>query len=217
MREATLAALKREKLVAIVRGLPEACMLDLARALAAGGIRFMEVTFRQDAPETWPETARAIAAVRAALPDMHAGAGTVLTVEQLALARQAGAEYIISPNADRRVIVATREAGLVSLPGAFTPTEIAAAHEWGADMVKVFPAGVLGPSYIRAVRAPLKHIPLMAVGGVDENNAADFLAAGAAGLGVGGNLVNAEWIRAGAYERIAALAAAYVRAVGNQP
>ena len=215
MREATLAALKREKLVAIVRGLPGTVMLDLARALAAGGIRFMEVTFRQDAPETWPETARAIADVRAALPDMHAGAGTVLTVEQLELARAAGAEYIISPNADRQIIEATRALGLVSLPGAFTPTEIAAAHEWGADLVKVFPAGVLGPGYIRAVRAPLKHIPLMAVGGVDEKNAADFLAAGAAGLGVGGNLVNAEWIRLGAFDRIAALAAAYVRAVGN--
>lgn len=214
MRDATLSALRRERLVAIVRGQEESVMLDLAGALAAGGIRFMEVTFRQDAPETWPETAAAIARVRADGPaGAHVGAGTVMTLAQLNMARDAGAEYIISPNADRRIIEATRAAGLVSLPGAFTPTEIAAAHEWGADMVKVFPAGALGPGYIKAVLAPLRHIPLMAVGGVNEKNAADFIAAGAAGLGVGGNLVNGEWIRARQFERITALARQYVEAV----
>ena len=214
MRDATLSALRRERLVAIVRGQEESVMLDLAGALAAGGIRFMEVTFRQDAPETWPETAAAIARVRADGPaGAHVGAGTVMTLAQLNMARDAGAEYIISPNADRRIIEATRAAGLVSLPGAFTPTEIAAAHEWGADMVKVFPAGALGPGYIKAGLAPLRHIPLMAVGGVNEKNAADFIAAGAAGLGVGGNLVNGEWIRARQFERITALARQYVEAV----
>lgn len=214
MRDATLLALRRERLVAIVRGQEGSVMLDLAGALAAGGIRFMEVTFRQDAPETWPETAAAIARLRADGPaGTHVGAGTVMTLAQLNMARDAGAEYIISPNADRRIIEATRAAGLVSLPGAFTPTEIAAAHEWGADMVKVFPAGALGPGYIKAVLAPLRHIPLMAVGGVNEKNAADFIAAGAAGLGVGGNLVNGEWIRARQFERITALARQYVEAV----
>ena len=214
MREDTLEALRREKLVAIVRGLTGAAMQDLAKAFAAGGIRFMEITFRQNAPETWAETARAIAEIRGRGPEgMHVGAGTVLTLEQLALARKAGAEYIISPNADRRIIEATREAGLVSLPGALTPTEIAAAHEWGADMVKVFPADCLGPAYIRAVRAPLAHIPLMAVGGINERNAAEYIAAGAAGLGVGGNLVNSEWIFTGRFDRIEALAHSFVQAV----
>ena len=216
MREQVLEALYRDKIIAIVRGQRPEVMRDLAAALAAGGIRFLEITFRQDAPETWRDTAQAIAAVREAFPALHAGAGTVMTPEQLELARAAGAEYIISPNADRQIIEATRALGLVSLPGAFTPSEIAAAHAWGADIVKVFPAGNLGPAYIKAIRAPLRHIPLMAVGGVDEHNAAEFLAAGAMGLGIGGNLVNAKWIEAGEYAKITALAATYVQAVGGE-
>ena len=218
MRSRILTELRRDRIVAIVRGQSSGTMRALAEALLEGGIRFMEVTFRQDAPETWPDTAKAIRDVSRAFPGrMNVGAGTVLTLEQLELARSAGARFIISPNADRRVIEATRTMGLVSLPGAMTPTEIVRAHEWGADIVKIFPAGRLGPGYFRDIRAPLSHIPLMAVGGVNEKNAAEFLAAGAMGVGVGGNLVNGSWIAAGEYEKIAALAAEYARAARETP
>ena len=104
MREQVLEALYRDKIIAIVRGQRPEVMRDLAGALAAGGIRFLEITFRQDAPETWRDTAQAIAAVHEAFPALHAGAGTVMTPEQLELARAAGAEYIISPNADQQII-----------------------------------------------------------------------------------------------------------------
>ena len=103
--------------------------------------------------------------------------------------------------------------GLGLFPGAFSPTEILNAWEAGADAVKVFPASSVGPSYFKAVRGPLAHIPLMAVGGVDEKNAADFMRAGCVGLGVGGKLVNKEWIRSGEWDRITALAKDFMQAV----
>ena len=97
------------------------------------------------------------------------------------------------------MIKRTRELGLVSMPGALTPSEIMTAHRAGADFVKLFPAADMGPGYLKAVRAPLNHIKLMAVGGINEKNAGDFLAAGAAGVGVGGNLANRAWIEAGEF------------------
>lgn len=103
--------------------------------------------------------------------------------------------------------------GLGLFPGALTPTEILTAYSTGADAVKVFPAGSLGPGYIKAVRAPLAHIPLMAVGGVNAKNAADFMRAGCVGLGVGGNLVNREWIENGEWDKITAHAENLMKAV----
>ena len=111
------------------------------------------------------------------------------------------------------VIARTRELGMVSMPGALTPTEIVKAYNAGADIVKVFPIGNLGAGYLKAVKAPLSHIPMAAVGGVNEKNAADFIKAGAAGLGVGGNLVNKEWIANGEWDKITALAQAFTDAV----
>ena len=170
----------------------------------------MEVTFHQQHPETWKDTAAAIAAVdRCMSSKMLVGAGTVLTREQLDMARDAGAQYIITPNTNCDLIRLVKEYGLLSFPGAFTPSEIVQAYEAGADAVKVFPAGNLGPAYIKAIKAPLSHIPLMAVGGVNEKNAADFIAAGCCGIGVGGNLVNKSWIEAGEWDKITELAQAY--------
>ena len=103
--------------------------------------------------------------------------------------------------------------GMGLFPGAFSPTEILAAWEAGADAVKVFPASSVGPGYIKAIRGPLSQIPLMAVGGVNEKNAADFMKAGCVGLGIGGNLVNKEWIKNGEWDRITALAIEFVNAV----
>lgn len=202
-RQEVLGAIEREKLIAIVRGVGPEAIRPAAEALYAGGIRLMEMTYAQRNPKSWPVTARMIASLREAFEGrMHIGAGTVTTPELARLSAQAGAEYIISPHTDPEVIRRTRELGLVSIPGAMTATEIVTADRAGADFVKVFPAGTLGEAYIKALRGPLAHIKLLAVGGVDERNAARFLAAGAVGVGVGGNLVDRAWIAAGEYEKI---------------
>lgn len=206
--------IQKSKVIAIVRGLSPEYMVKLAEALYEGGIDLMEVTFNQAKPETWKDTAAAIKAVAEHMEGkMLVGAGTVIRQEQLDMAREAGAEYIITPNTNVELIRKVKEYGLLSFPGAFTPSEIVEAYNAGADAVKVFPVGNLGPAYIKAVKAPLSHIPLMAVGGVNEKNAADFMAAGCCGIGVGGNLVNKNWIEAGEWDKIIALAKEYRKAV----
>ena len=206
--------IRKHKAIAIVRGLGPAPMEALAEALCAGGVRMMEVTFDQARPDTWADTAASIRMLSQRFAGrLLAGAGTVMTAQQLRLAADAGARYIISPNVSEPIIRETRVLGLVSLPGALTPTEIAAAFEAGANAVKVFPAGELGPGYIKAIRAPLAHVPLLAVGGVNERNCAAFMDAGCAGVGVGGNLVNRQWIENGEWDQITALAAQYAQAL----
>ena len=213
----TLEWVQKSKIIAIVRGLSPAYMIKLAEALYSGGIDLMEVTFNQSKPESWKDTAKAIRAVGEHMEgQMLVGAGTVLLQEQLDMARDAGARYIITPNANQPLIRKVKAYGLASFPGALTPSEIVEAYEAGADMVKVFPAGNMGASYIKAIKAPLSNIPLMAVGGVNEKNAAEFMAAGCCGLGVGGNLVNKAWIEAGEWNKIAALAAEYRKAVSRE-
>lgn len=210
MVHTTLDILKKYKIIAIIRGIPPDQLLPLTDALRAGGIRMVEVTFDQTDPSCG--SAAAIRHIASNFPDLHVGAGTVMTSEQVRLAHEAGAQYIISPNVCQDVIQAAKERNMLSLPGAFTPTEIACAHRLGADAVKVFPAGELGPSYIKAVRAPLKQIPLVAVGGVSEHNIKDFLDAGAIAAGVGGSLMNADWIKQGAFAQITHLAQKFVTA-----
>ena len=168
----------------------------------------MEVTFDQaEGPE---ETLRSLRIIHQQFPEeILLGAGTVMTAGQVKAAAAAGAGYIISPNTDRAVIETTKELGLISIPGAFTPTEAATAYAWGADVVKLFPAGLLGPAYIKALTGPLPHIPFMAVGGIDAQNMNDFLRAGAVGVGVGGNLVDKKRIAAGKFQEITDLALQY--------
>ena len=178
-----------------------------AKALLAGGVDVMEITFRTAA------AADSIKAVAENCPDMLVGAGTVTTPELVTRTRDAGGQFIISPDTNPAVIARTRELELVSMPGAMTPSEILAAHAAGADLVKLFPAAALGPAYLKAVRSPISHVRIMAVGGINEKNAAEFLKAGAVGLGVGGNLANRQWIADGAFEKITQTAQALVAAV----
>ena len=196
-------SIKENKLIAIVRGVePETCV-RIAQALYDGGFRLMEITYDQKHPETWESTAQTIGAVAEAFAGrMYIGAGTVTCPELVELTHKYGGRFIISPDMNEAVITRTCELGMVSIPGALTPTEITSAHRAGADFVKLFPAGVFGASYIKAVKAPISHIDLLVVGGVNENNVASFLSAGAIGAGIGGNLVNAAWVRAGQYEKI---------------
>ena len=192
------------RIVAIIRGFaPDTC-LRLAEAYSAGGIRLVEVTFNQKAPETWKDTASAIRAICERFGGhVRAGAGTVLTEEQLSMCIDAGGEYMITPNVKPELIRSCVRQGLVAMPGALTPSEAMDAWEAGAAFVKIFPAGSLGPGYVKALRAPLAHIPMLAVGGITADNVADFMRVGCVGAGVGGNLTNKEWIAAGAWDKIA--------------
>jgi 2-dehydro-3-deoxyphosphogluconate aldolase/(4S)-4-hydroxy-2-oxoglutarate aldolase len=200
-------AVHQGRIVAIVRGFaPDVC-LRLAESYARGGIRLVEVTFAQKAPETWKDTAAAIRAIKDHFgAEMKVGAGTVLTEEQLSMCEQAGGEYMITPNVKPELIRECVRRGLVAMSGALTPSEVVDAWEAGASFIKVFPAGNMGPGYIKALRAPLAHIPLLAVGGITPDNVADFIKAGCVGAGVGGTLTNKEWIAAGEWSKIEAVA-----------
>jgi len=203
-----------EKLIVIVRGMAEDEILPLAEALYAGGIRLIEVTFNLSDTGSYPATARAIQAISKRFGmDMPVGAGTVVLAEQVDMAYEAGAGFIISPNAASEVISRTKDRGLISMPGALTPGECQSAHMAGADFIKLFPAGEMGAGYLKAVAAPLSHLRFLAVGGINEKNIPAFIKAGASGFGVGGNLVNREWIKASEFNKITALARDYVDAV----
>lgn len=203
IRETVLEWVAREKVVAIVRGAESSVCTRVAEALYAGGIRLMEITYDQRSPESWEDTAAAIGqTARRFEGRMLVGAGTVTEPGLVELTHRAGGCFIISPDTNEAVIRRTRELDMVSMPGAMTPTEILTAHRAGADFVKLFPAAGLGPAYLRAVCAPLSHVKIMVVGGIDEKNVGAFLAAGAAGAGVGGNLANRQWIRDGAWDKI---------------
>lgn len=214
MREQVIELVLQTKLVAIVRGVYGQDCLNLAKALCEGGIRALEVTFDQSNTALWQKTADTIRLLNENLGEsMVFGAGTVTSVELVNIAKNAGAKFIVSPDCEPNVIRATVEAGMVSMPGALTPTEVLQAHKSGADFVKVFPAGTLGAAYMKAIAAPINHVRLLAVGGVNETNVADFMRAGAVGAGVGGNLVNKTWIAEGRFQDITALAKAFVAAV----
>ena len=211
MREALIRKILDEKVIAIVRGVYDEECLQLARALHEGGINLLEVTFDQKSAEARLQTIRTIQLLNRELGhEMAFGAGTVTNPEMVQQAKEAGAQFIISPDMDPAVIRATREAGMVSIPGAMTPTEIKQAHDNGADFVKVFPASNLGPSYIKAVAAPLSHIRMLVVGSVDGSNICDYMAAGAVGAGVAGCLFKKDWIRAGEWGRITEASRSFV-------
>lgn len=214
MRDQVLQWVEQYKIVAIVRGAdPQQCFA-VAKALYDGGIRLMEVTYDQRRPESWQATADTIGALAKEYAGrMFVGAGTVTSPELVELTAKAGGAFIISPDTDAAVIRRTRELGLVSMPGALTPSEIKTAHEAGADFVKVFPLGNMGPSYLKAIRAPLSHIKMTAVGGINEKNLRDYLEAGACGAGIGGNLVNKAWIANGEFDKITEVAKELVRVV----
>ena len=197
----TAQYIKENKAIAIIRRVYGDDLLNLARALAKGGIRLMEVTFDQADPDCIQKTSRAIESLCDAIGgDMVIGAGTVMSTRQVDAAIAAGARYIISPNTSARVITYTKEKGVVSIPGAMTPSEMALAHDCGADFVKVFPAGDLGVAYMKNVMAPLSHIQFIATGGVGASNFAEYLEAGFVGAGIGGFLSDKNLLKAGDFD-----------------
>lgn len=204
----------QEKLVVLFRRVPVEKMAELAKALVRGGVKLLELTFDQEAADPAALFSESVRTVREAVGDaLCIGAGTVLTQEQVRTAKEAGAQYIISPCSDTRLIALTKELGLVSIPGAMTPSEIVGAWNDGADIVKLFPADDLGYHYIWNIRGPLPHIPLMATGGVNPETIPEFLSRGINAVGTGVSIINREMLDQGDYAGIEALARRHVQAV----
>src|SRR5262245_44413046 len=195
-------------LVAVVRSPYSHLLVDVCRALADGGVDVVEITM------TVPDALDVVRAVRRELGDrVLLGAGTILDPETARAALLAGAEYLVAPPVNLDVIRLCQRYDKLVMPGAFTPTEVLAAWEAGADIVKVFPAEVLGPAFFKALRGPLPQVRLMPTGGVDLTTAGDFLRAGACCLGVGGQLVEPKAVAAGDFDRIRDLARRFVEVV----
>lgn len=198
------------RLIAIIRMQRYEYPAEVAQALVAGGIRLLEFTLSGEGALEAISTARA-----AVEEEIHVGAGTVLTPADVKGAAAAGAAFIVTPVLNYQVIAACREHGLPLVCGALTPTEIYNAAEAGADLVKLFPARLGGPQYVRDLLAPLPNLRLVTTGGVSAENAAEFLAAGAAAVAIGGNLVSGEAVTGKRFSEITRRARDCVQAVSK--
>ena len=202
----TLTRILESGLVAIIRSDRPQGLVETANALANGGVTALEVTL------TTPGALEAISDLAACKGDFVVGAGSVLDAESARAAILAGAEFLVAPNLNTGTIEVAKRYGKVVCPGALTPTEIVNAQQAGADIIKIFPASLLGPEYIKAVRAPLPQIRLMPVGGINLENASGYFKAGACAVGVGSSLVNEKLIERGDWSSITKLARQYVQA-----
>ena len=210
----TLNTILNNKIIAIARGLYGDSLISASKALYDGGIRVFEVTFEQNKP--FVQTNEAVEQLYNNLPnDVVVGVGTVLSAEQLISAARSNAAFAISPNTNCGIIAQTKALGMVSIPGALTPTEIITAYDSGADIVKVFPAGMMGVEYFKAIVAPLKYIPMAAVAGINLNNIKRFADAGAVAFGISSGLYNKEHIANCNYSRITQLAREYCTALNE--
>ncbi len=186
-----------KKIIAVVRLDDYSRAVDVARALSAGGVTVLEFTL------TGQGAIEAVTATRKALGDsVCVGVGTVLKSEDAEAAIDAGAQFAVTPTLRPQVVATCVKRGTLVLCGGLTPTELLEAHEAGAEMVKVFPARLGGPKFIKDVLAPMPFLKLVPTGGVDPQNAREFLQAGAVAVGIGGNLVSNKLVAAGAFEQI---------------
>jgi 2-dehydro-3-deoxyphosphogluconate aldolase/(4S)-4-hydroxy-2-oxoglutarate aldolase len=195
-------------IVAVIRSTSSEQLVEVARALYEGGVDVLEVTF------TVPRALEIIAAVRQSLGDkVLLGAGTVLDPETARAAFLAGAEFLVAPTVNLDVIRLGNRYDKLVMPGAFTPTEVLTAWEAGAQVIKVFPADIGGPAYLKTLHGPLPQVRLLPTGGVNLNTISDFLKAGACAVGLGGALVEPKAVQSGDMDRIRSLAAQYVEIV----
>ena len=202
-REEIIKDIEKNKIIVIMRGFTEEQLINSVDAMEKGGIRLVEVTFDQTKTVSDEATAANIRALKNHFEGkVRIGAGTVMTEEQVELAYKAGAEFIISPDCYEGVIRKTRELGMVSIPGVFTPTEAANAHRYGADFAKLFPNSEVKISYLKALAVPLSHIKFLAVGGVNSDNMKEYLDAGAKGIGIATAIADKKSIFNGDYAEI---------------
>lgn len=207
-REQMIERLVQAGIIAVVRAPETSLVLPLSEALVAGGVIAIEITM------TTPNAFQAIRSARQHFGDRAiVGVGTVLDKATAQSAIQAGAQFVVSPIARLELTELAHQAHCPIMLGAYTPTEAQMVFESGADFVKLFPADGLGIGYIKALRAPLPHLRIVPTGGVDLNNAADFLQAGCAALGVGSSLVSSAILREKNWSELTRLAAQFMEAV----
>jgi 2-dehydro-3-deoxyphosphogluconate aldolase/(4S)-4-hydroxy-2-oxoglutarate aldolase len=200
------------KLVAIIRTPTRELVRPVCAALLEGGLNVMEITMTvPDAIGALTEISRDFG-TRALL-----GAGTVLNAQQCHAVIEAGAQFVVTPITKLEIVRAAQEHGKPVMLGAYTPTEAQAAHEAGADFIKIFPADKLGPGYIKSIRAPLPHLRIVPTGGVDLQTASEFLKAGSVALGVGSSLIRSEILKAGNWSELTRLAKEFVRVARETP
>ncbi|WP_062237501.1 bifunctional 4-hydroxy-2-oxoglutarate aldolase/2-dehydro-3-deoxy-phosphogluconate aldolase [Fictibacillus sp. FJAT-27399] len=205
-----LQELTESGIIAVIRRMPRGQIIPIAESLVDGGVSAIEVTV--DSPDAF--------LVIEELSDQLkgraiVGAGTVIDSESARLAIQSGAEFLFSPSLHEEVIRMALRYGKVVMPGVMTPSEMIQAIEWGADMVKLFPASVLGAQYVKDVKAPFPHVPVVPTGGIHLDNAASYIEAGAVAVGVGGSLVHAEAVQTKDYTRIQRTAEQFVSIVNG--
>jgi 2-dehydro-3-deoxyphosphogluconate aldolase/(4S)-4-hydroxy-2-oxoglutarate aldolase len=210
-RSAVLAGITAGGLVPVIRADSSDTAVHVTEALVAGGVRTIEITM------TVPDALAVIAAVRSRFgDDVLLGAGTVTDADMAAGAVSSGAEFIVTPCLVPEVIAAARARNVAVLPGAMTPTEVFTAWSLGGDIIKIFPAShVGGASYLKALKAPFPHIRYCPTGGVNLQTIGELFAAGAAAVGVGGELVLKSAMRSGDYAAITKLAVQYVEAIAK--
>jgi len=189
MNKEIIESIEKYKIIAVIRRLYGEDLIKLTQALYDGGIRMLEITFDQADPDCIHKTVEAIKLLDKNMNGkIILGAGTVLSVAQVDAALAGGAKYIVSPNTDEKVIRHSKQKGLISIPGAMTPSEMIDAVNFGADFVKAFPISDLGLKYMKSIMSPLNHIKFIATGGVSLENFSDILNVGFVGAGIGGYL-----------------------------
>ena len=197
-------------IVAVVRKVDADSVVPVVDAFIKGGITGIEITV--DSERAYEK----IAELRRLYQEQAViGAGTVVKTDQAKEAIEAGADFIFAPTLSEEVVKYTKEQGKIMIPGVFTPTEMYQAVSWGADVVKIFPASVLGPGFIKDVSAPLGGIRMMPTGGVNLENVGAFISAGAEAAGIGGSLVNKTLIKEENWDELTRIAKAYVEAVND--
>ena len=210
----TFELLKNAQLIAIVRKVPIKDILSTVDALHQGGINAVEIAFDQSSEKCVADASMSIEILSKAFgEELCIGAGTVLTLEQVHVSYESGAKFILSPNVDAKIINESKNLGLLSIPGAFTPTEIMNAWNSGADIVKLFPASIFGLQYYNAIKAPISHVPLMAVGGIDEGNVSDYISSGFLCCGIGSALVRNNLIANGNFKELREVAKRFVSSI----
>lgn len=201
----TMELIKNTGVIAIIRGGEDWPMDRIAGALYDGGIRAIEITLNT------PNALHLITRIKKlGLKDLKVGAGTVLDPQMAGLAVSAGASFILSPILFPEMITLCNRYDVLGIPGVLTPTEALYAWELGAQAVKIFPAGVFGPEYIKSLRSPLPQIPMIPVGGVSLANTFEFIRGGACGVGVGGELVDRAAISSGQYDGLTKKASQFI-------
>ncbi|WP_209121634.1 bifunctional 4-hydroxy-2-oxoglutarate aldolase/2-dehydro-3-deoxy-phosphogluconate aldolase [Alkalihalobacillus sp. BA299] len=201
----TIRKIQDNGIIAVIRNIPEDKISDLAEALISSGINTLEITVEGENGFSMIEFLS-----KKYKDQVLIGAGTVIDSASAQLAISKGANYILSPNFNPEVVKTTLRYGKVVVPGVMTPTEMMNAMECGADMVKIFPASVLGVKFIKDVKGPFPQIPIIPTGGIDVNNVGDFIKAGVEAVGVGGTLINKEAIQRSDFDSIKETASQFI-------